>query len=198
MCSHDEHRSQESPEHEFSSFQATVLRYVLFPAYCRITSWDKAAAIFLTEGHRLIDLAKPLPPDVLQRRALVKPPFGIEKRARCWSAGMVLAHLIDVGTTVATVIVELSQGEPPAFEAEVSDVDPEPLYGPQTFEDYDKFLGDYCGTLSEDVRDRRSKLTHKHPWLGELTAQRWGCFAALHQTFHRRQMERIVGQLERG
>ena len=40
--------------------QAFVLRYMIFPAYCLTTSWDKAVAAFQAEGQKVITLVEPL------------------------------------------------------------------------------------------------------------------------------------------
>jgi hypothetical protein len=175
--------------------QAFVLRYVLFPAYCRITSWQKALAAFQGEGDRIIALAEPLSPQQLQQRILVKAPMGIEDSSRYWSAEMVLEHLIEVGTRIATGIVELTCGEEVTVKADVADVKPMGGNGTEILEDYKAFLLDYAETLAEDVGDVRSKRTHSHPWFGRLTAHQWACLGAVHQTIHRRQMERIVAGL---
>ena len=176
-------------------FQAFLLRRILFPTICRFTSWEKAGTVFETEGAKLIALAQPLLPDLFQKRVLVKPLWGIEDSSRYWSAEMVLEHLIEVGSRIAIGIVELSHGEQPTVAADIVDVEPNGGHGTRLLEDYKVFLGDYVKTLSEDVGDKRSKLTHPHPWFGQLTAHRWACLGTVHQTRHRRQMEEIVAQL---
>jgi hypothetical protein len=175
--------------------QAFFLRYLFFPTYCRVTSWQKALAVFRAEGVRLIDLAKPLSPDQLQLRVLIKAPIGIEDSSRYWSAEMVLEHLIEVSTRIATGIVELSHGEQVTVKADIADVKPKGGSGTEILEDYKAFLLDYAHTLTEDVGDMKSKRTHLHPWFGNLTAHQWACLGAVHQTTHRRQMERIVVRL---
>jgi hypothetical protein len=174
-------------------FQALLLRYVLFPTYCRFTSWDKAAAVFEAEGKKLIALARPLPSDLFQKKVQIGPLWGLEASCRCWSAEMVLEHLIEVGTRIAIGVVELSHGEEPTVQAD--DVKPKGGHGLRLLEDYIAFLDDYAQTLVEDVGRRTSKLTRPHPWFGQLTAHDWACLGAFHQTIHRRQMEKIVAQL---
>ena len=175
--------------------QAFPLRYLLFPAYCRMTSWRKALAVFQLEGERVIALVEPLSPEQVQERVLVKAPLGVEDSSRYWSAEMVLEHLIEVGTRVATGIVELTQGDEVTVKADVADVKPKGWKGVQVIEDFKAFVLDYARTLTEDVGDRKSTQTHPHPWFGELRAHQWACLGGLHQTIHRRQMERIVAGL---
>jgi hypothetical protein len=179
-------------------FGTFVLGRVVFPACCWVTSWEKAAAVFEVEAEKLIALARPLPSDLSQKRVLIKPLWGIEGSSRSWSAEMVLEHLIEVSTRTAIRIVELSHGEKPAIEADTAGVEPTGDQGFIVLEDFIAFLDDYTQTLSEDVGDRRSKLTHPHPWFGLLTAHRWACLSAVHLTVHRWQMERIVAGLQSG
>ena len=178
-----------------SRVQALLLRYLLFPAYCRMTSWQKALAVFRAEGDRVTALAEPLSLQQLQKRVLVKAPLGIEDSSRYWSAEMVLEHLIEVGARIATGIVELTHDEEVTVKADIADVKPMGGKGKQIIEDYKAFLVDYALTLTEDVGDRKSKRTDAHPWFGELRASQWACLGGLHQTIHRRQVERIVAGL---
>ena len=48
--------------------QGFVLRYLVFPTFCRLTSWDKAGRMFQDEGQKLVELARKLPPDKFQQR----------------------------------------------------------------------------------------------------------------------------------
>ena len=175
--------------------QAFVLRYMIFPAYCLTTSWDKAVAAFQTEGQKVIALVEPLSAEQLQRRVLVKAPMGIEDSSRYWSASMVLEHLIEVGSRIAVGVVELTHASTVTVKADIADVKPKGGKGSQIVQDFRQFLGDYSRIVSEDIGDRNSKARHPHPWFGELNAHQWACLGAVHQSIHRKQMERIVAGL---
>jgi hypothetical protein len=174
-------------------FQASLLRYVLLPCYCRLTSWEKAAAIFEAEGRKLIALAGRLSPDLLQRKVHVGSLWGLETTSCDWSAEMVLEHLIEAGTQTAIRIVELSHGE--QVTAKDDGLKPRGGQGPRLIEDYTVFLDDYAQTLQEDIGSRTSCHSHPHPRFGQLTAHGWACLGAFHQFVRRRQMERIVTEL---
>jgi hypothetical protein len=176
-------------------FQGLLLRYMIFPVFCRLTSWDEAAAFFQEEGKKLVELAQPLSPELFEKRVLVKPILGIEDSSRYWSAEMVLEHLIEVGTRIATGVVELSHGQDATVEADIVAVKPKGGHGRQVLDDYIGFLTDYKDTLASDVGDRRSKSTLSHPWFGDLAPHHWVCLGAVHQRIHRRQMEQIVAGL---
>ena len=57
------------------------------------------------------------------------------------------------------------------------------------------FLGRYLKIATEGVGDRASRLRHRHPWFGQLTARQWHWLAGAHQGLHGRQVRRIVGGL---
>jgi hypothetical protein len=176
---------------------AFALRHLIFPAYCLMTSWDKALAVFQTQGQKVLALAEPLSEDRLLRRVLVKAPLGIEDSSRYWSAAMVMEHLIEVGSRVAVGVVELTSGATVTVKADVADVKPEGGRGTEIIEDFRQFLDDYVRMVTDEIGDRRSKSRHPHPWFGELDAHRWMCLGAFHQSIHRKQMERIVAGLDR-
>ena len=178
--------------------QAFALRYLIFPAYCLTTSWDKALAASQAEGQKLIALAEALSADQLQQRVLIKVPMGIEDSSRYWSAAMVLEHLIEVGSRVAVGVVELTNGSTVTVKADIADVKPEGGKGNEIVEDFRQFLDDYARMVTEDIGDRKSKSRHPHPWFGNLNAHQWVCLGAVHQSIHRKQMERIVAGMDRG
>jgi hypothetical protein len=195
MASHSIQATLAPPGAGLPRFQAVLFRHLLFPAYCRRTSWDRSAAVFHAEGQKVLGLARSLPLPALQKRVRIRPLWGIEDGSRDWSAEMILEHLIEVGVRIATAIIELSHGEKPG--SPIADAAPSGGRGPALLQDYAAFLDDYAATLSEDVGNRDCKLTCAHPWFGELTAHRWACLGAFHQARHRRHLEEIVAQLER-
>ena len=176
--------------------QGFLLRYLVFPTFCRLTSWEKAGSLFQDEGQKLGALARKLSPEKLQQRVLIQPLWGIEDSSRNWSAEMVLEHLIEVGSRIAIGVVELSHGQEASVEADIVAVKPKGHGERDVLEEYMAFLDQYRRTLAEDVDDRRSTKTLVHPWFGDLTPHHWVCLGAVHQQIHRRQMERIVAGLE--
>lgn len=182
----------DAPGAGLPAVQATCLRYLAFPAYCLVHSWDKALVRFNVEGQRMTQLANTLSKDELGQRVLIKAPVGIEDSSRFWSAAMVFEHLIEVGSRVAVGIVELTHGTTVTVKADIADVKPTGQRCNGILSDYSQFLDDFSRILTEDVGDRRSEARHPHPWFGELNAHQWICLAAIHQTIHRKQLERIL------
>lgn len=178
--------------------QAFVLRHVLFPVFCRTTSWDKALALFLQEGERVAAAAQSLAPEALQTRVLIRAPLGIEDSSRYWSAAMVLEHLIEVGSRIATGVVELTHGQAASVKADIAEVKPQGGIDGDIVAAYRAFLADYTDKVTHRAGDRAARHTAPHPWFGALTPQRWVCLGAIHQQIHRRQMERIIAGLRLG
>ena len=197
MASDAIHATLIPPKAGLPTFRTFLLRRALFPIYCRFTSWERATDVFQAEGKKVIGLVRRLAPNAFQETVRIKPVWGIESSSCYGSADTVLEHLIEVGSRIAIVVVELSRGEKPRVQTDIADLKPRGGLGAQLITDYIAFLDDYADTLSEDVGDRRSRLTHPHPWLGELTAHHWACVATVHQAIHRRQVERIVAGLQK-
>ncbi|MEW6163578.1 MAG: DinB family protein [Pseudomonadota bacterium] len=177
--------------------QAFMLRHVLFPAFCRTTSWDEALGLFLREGERVAAAARSLAPGALRTRVLIRAPLGIEDSSRFWSAAMVLEHLIEVGTRISTGVVELTHGQAASVKADIAEVKPKGGMDGDIVAAYRAFLEEYADKVTRRAGDRAARLTAPHPWFGELTPHRWVCLGAIHQQIHRRQMERIVAGLPR-
>jgi len=178
--------------------QALALRHVLFPAFCRKTSWDEALALFLREGETVAAAAQSLSDQALRTRVLIRAPMGIEDSSRYWSAAMVLEHLIEVGSRVATGVVELTHSRAVSVKADIADVKPKGRNGTDIVAAYRAFLADYQDKLLRQTGHRDARGTAPHPWFGDLTAQRWVCLGAIHQQIHRRQMQRIIAGLPQG
>ncbi|MHB8974787.1 MAG: hypothetical protein ACYC3X_30650 [Pirellulaceae bacterium] len=81
-------------------------------------------------------------------------------------------------------------------KADIADVKPKGGKGSQIVEDFRQFLGDYARIVSDDIGDRNSKSRHPHPWFGNLNAHQWACLGAVHQSIHRKQLERVVAGLD--
>lgn len=187
----------EAPGAGLPRLQAFVLRHVFFPAFCRTTSWDKALQLFLHEGERVVAAAQSLAPEALQTRVLIRAPMGIEDSSRYWSAAMVLEHLIEVGSRVATGVIELTHGQAASVKADIVDVKPKGQNDEGIVSAYRVFLENYQDKLVHHTGNRNAQNTAPHPWFGDLTPQRWVCLGAIHQQIHRRQMDRIIAGLHR-
>ncbi len=172
--------------------EAWISRNIMFPLSCRLLSWERAAALFQSEGERLLRLITPLSQEILQRRVLIRRVTGIEDSSRNWSPAMVLEHLIITGRAMEQVIVELSHGRIPPGEVDIAAVKPSGQRGKEIITDYRALLAGFAQKIAEETGDRASAARFVHPWFGGITAHQWHVLAAMHQRIHRRQMERIL------
>ena len=169
-------------------------RYFLLPRAYRRISWDQADAMFQKQGRILVELTQNLSADHLQKPVLIDRIAGIEDSSRFWSPGMVLEHLIIVGTSMMRGIVDLSRGIVPAVKPDVAAVKPKGSYAASAVGVFQSFLAQYADTMNREVVDRNSSTTLGHPWFGQMNAHQWHCLAALHQGIHRKQMSKILGR----
>jgi len=174
--------------------EAWVNRHVLFPLATLLLPWDKAMARFESEGRAILQMVEPLPPETLMKPVLINRIAGIEDSSRFWSPAMVLEHLIIVGQRIFGGIVLLSHGRKPDGKADTASVKPKGAQGPEIIETFRAFLEEFRTGIAEQTGDRASAATFEHPWFGELTAAKWVVLAAIHQTIHRRQLEKILGR----
>jgi len=161
-----------------------------------LTSRHRAAARFRAEGELSRHLARSLPPADAARPVLVPRLWGLEDSSRFWSVFMVLDHLRIVNDAVAAIIEHLAAGRPFPRVIGIADVKPRPGAGPETIDALDRADRNYLAVTGA-VADLRTRLRYPHPWFGPLDGHGWHCLAALHQTIHRRQVERIIRLLRR-
>ncbi|OAI43175.1 hypothetical protein AYO41_02705 [Verrucomicrobia bacterium SCGC AG-212-E04] len=171
-----------------------VARHFLLPRAYRRINWDGADAMFQKQGRILVDLTQNLSADRLQKPVLIGRIAGIEDSSRFWSPGMVLEHLIIVGSQMMRGIVELSRGLVPAVKPDVAAVKPTGSYAAGAVGVFRSFLAQYADTMKREVVDRNSPTTLVHPWFGAMNARQWHCLAALHQGIHRKQMQKILAK----
>jgi hypothetical protein len=175
-------------------FELLVARYFLLPRAFRKMTWEQADATFQKQGRILVELTQNLSAGQLQKPVLIDRIAGIEDSSRFWSPGMVLEHLIIVGSGMMRGIVELSRGVVPAVKPDVAAVKPTGTYGASAVGVFQSFLAQYADTVNREVADRNSRTTLRHPWFGEMNAHQWHCLAALHQGIHRKQVQKILAQ----
>ena len=174
------------------SFEALFFRVVGFGLISPLVSWNLARRLFQHEGRRILELTENLSTEQLIRRVLVPRITGIEDSSRYWSPAMTVAHLLIVGDAVADFIVRLSRGETIDTPVRIEDVKPDDDTVSSILNDYRAFLSRFDARMTQDITNRRSRTTHRHPWVGPLTAHQWLNLAAVHQRIHRKQIQAIL------
>jgi uncharacterized damage-inducible protein DinB len=177
-----------------SSIETFTLRTLARPLTSLIP-WSTGLRAFQKEGDRILAAVANRPSSALTTRVLVPRQLALEDSSRFWSAAMVARHLMVTGEKIARIIVCLGRGEMCSEPINIADVKPDPETPVSVFVEYCDFLAQFGRTMREDVVNRRSLLTHPHPWSGQMTAHQWLMLAAMHQRIHRAQLERILRKL---
>ena len=184
----------ERPGAGIPRYEAYFFRVIGFGVLAPLVSWNLARRLFQWEGRKILQITEGLSEQQLRTRVLVPRLRGIEDSSRFWSPAMTVAHLIIVGGAVARMIVQLGGNERPQQPVRIEDVKPDPETGLEVVARYRKLLSRFDQQMATGVANRRSRLTHVHPWVGPLTAHQWLNLAAVHQRIHRKQIQSILEQ----
>ncbi|MGB5834955.1 MAG: DinB family protein [Thiohalocapsa sp.] len=157
----------------------------------QLVAKDRLTAVFRDEALRALDTARRLSEDAGRRRVLIPRFLGIEDSSRNWSVFMTLEHLVIVNTAIAAALPRLYAGHGTSTDVRVEDVKPVPEAGPEQIDDL-ALLVDRYTDMVEKLGNLRAGIAHPHPWFGLLSAAQWHALAAVHNSVHRRQIERIV------
>lgn len=177
-----------------SSIETFVMKKIAKPL-TSIIPWSTGLRAFQKEGNRIFAAIANQSSSVLTTRVLVPRQLVLEDSSRFWSAAMVAHHLIITGEKIARIIECLGKGEMCSEPVNIADVKPDPESPVSVFVEYREFLAHFARSMREDVVNRRSRLTHPHPWSGQMTAHQWLMLAAMHQRIHRVQLERVLRAL---
>lgn len=175
---------------------ALFLRYVGFPLLRLFFSWERAYALFESEGELILKYAKTLNEEALFTKVLVPKIFGIEDNSRYYSAAMVLWHLTYVDRTIRDGILSLSRGENIDFTVKIATYKPFVEIGTDVVGNFEEVLTNFRPTIESQIQKHNIANYHAHPWFGPLNPYGWLVMAALHQRVHRRQLEAILQDLE--
>jgi hypothetical protein len=157
----------------------------------RFATKDRLSALFRTEAQRAIDSARLLSEEKGRRRVLVPRLLGIEDNSRNWSVYMVLEHLVIVNSAIAATLPRLYAGRGASTEVRAEEVSPLAEAGPEQMDDLAKLVERYTDMV-EKLGNLRAGIAHPHPWYGPLSAAQWHALAVVHNSVHRRHIERIV------
>jgi hypothetical protein len=199
-----ESRDMSQPHHEepildrpgagVSGFETFALSQLGKPLMS-LLPWSLGRRLFDREGERILAAVADRSPLALTTRVLVPRQLAMEDSSRYWSAAMVARHLIIVGDKVAQIMVCLGKGEMCTEPVNIAAAKPDPATSAAVFGEFREFLARFRRVLREDVVNRRSLITHPHPWSGQMTVHQWLFLAAIHQRLHRIQLERILRAL---
>ena len=160
----------------------------------QLVAKDRLTGMFRDEALRAVAIARQLSEEAGRRRVLIPRFLGIEDSSRNWSVYMTLEHLVIVNSAIAAALPRLYAGRAISTEVRVEDVKPVAEAGPEQIEDLVRLVDRYTDMV-EKLGNLRAGIAHPHPWFGSLSAAQWHALAAVHNSVHRRQIERIVKAL---
>jgi hypothetical protein len=163
-------------------------------AAANFLSKDRLTELFRTEAERAIALARDLDEAQGRRRVLVGRFFGIEGSSRHWSVYMTLEHLVIVNSAIAATLPRLFSGLDVTEPVRVEDFKPVPEAGPEQMKDLANVVERYTDMVDK-LGNLRAGNRYPHPWFGDLSAAQWHALAAVHNSVHRRQVQRILRAL---
>ncbi len=166
----------------------------LFGTFCLLHSKRGVLNHFTREADLLIGLASSIDIKNAKHRVLIKRVPGIEDSSRYWSVFMVLEHLSIVNNGIIRIIKALTEEQIFTEKVRIEDVKPHESADAEQMSAFNYSVTSYVDLISS-VSSLRSKSRHPHPWFGSLNAHGWHCLAAVHQTVHRHQLNRILAVL---
>jgi hypothetical protein len=152
---------------------------------------ERLTQLFRREAEHAIELATALDEERGRRRVLIGRFFGIEDSSRHWSVYMTLEHLVIVNSAIAAGLPRLYAGRSVTNEVRVEEVKPVQEAGPEQIQDLRNVVDRYTDMVDK-LGNLRSGTTLVHPWFGALNASEWHALATVHNSVHRRQIQRIL------
>ena len=176
-------------------FESFIGRHFTFPKLTRSLTWQSAVDLFQRQGEKIVVIAESLSENELTHRVLIKRIRGIEDSSRFWSVGMVMKHLIMVGSDMLKLIQMLNRGETPHVKVDVADYKPKEIHDKSIIPKFIEMQKHNVDTLRNEEGKQNLELTHTHPWFGPINSFEWNCLAAIHQVVHKNQAMKIVEEL---
>lgn len=159
-------------------------------AAARFYGKDRLTRMFRDEAEHAMAIACSLSEAQGRARVRIERFIGIEDSSRDWSVYMTLEHLVIVNTAIAAILPQLYSGRVVGTEITIEEVKPVPEAGPEQLDDLAALVERYTDIVDK-LGNLRAGARLPHPWFGSLSAAQWHALATIHNSTHRRQIERI-------
>jgi hypothetical protein len=159
-------------------------------AAARFYGKDRLTRLFRQEAARTIAVARSLSEAQGRERVRIERFIGIEDSSRDWSVYMTLEHLVIVNTAIAAILPQLYSSRVVGTQVKIEEVKPVPEAGPEQIDDLATLVERYTDIVDK-LGNLRAGARLPHPWFGALSAAQWHALATIHNSTHRRQIERI-------
>ena len=164
---------------------------LMFAVFRKWKTREWAKNHFHAEAGTMLRLARGLKPETANTRVLIPRVLGIEDSSRHWSVLMTLDHLVIVNSAIIEIIEHLAAERLYTHRVSTAAVKPDREQSLETITRFAKTTQNYVERLSR-IKNLESASRHAHPWFGPLDALGWLWLAAMHNTVHRRQIQRII------
>ncbi|MGJ8656647.1 MAG: hypothetical protein ACSHX6_09345 [Akkermansiaceae bacterium] len=181
-------------------FLEKVKLKVFFRVLTRVKGRDEFVRLFRSEEAKIRGLVEGLSADQGSKAVLVKRVMGMEDSSRNWSMYMTLEHLNVVNDGLRGIIVDLVSKDSESSElGEVRTQDVKPSRGAdeRSVDEFVRMNDEVMGEI-EKLGELGGERKHEHPWFGMMDGAQWFALMGVHMRVHRKQLERIIEQLEVG
>jgi len=179
-------------------YEFLMLRFYYKPFVAERAPWEQSTEGFAKITARMEKEIEGLTPEQLTKKILIPPMSGLEDSSRYWSAAMTLEHLVIVGRGMIGVVRNLSEGRVPPGKASTATVKPSGKFKPEdAVSAFRQFANVEFPALLPSLKNRDSKTTFGHPWLGQTTARGWYWLLAAHHAVHLKQLREITKGLKK-
>ena len=175
--------------------EGLISRYWLLPRSAKRMTWQDVDAMIEREGAKVLRVYEALKTEDRTTQVLVPRQRGLEDSSRYWSPAMVLEHLVEVGTQMQRVIIDLSHGRIPPGKADIAAVKPKGANSHVTDASFRELYAQQTSYLAREVGNQDSPSRFVHPWFGAITARQWHWLMGTHTYIHRKQIEAVRAKL---
>jgi hypothetical protein len=173
-----------------------MLRFYVGPFVAGRAKWTVSEQTFHKVNGRILKEIEGLTEKQLSTKILVPPQLGLEDSSRYWSIAMVLEHLVIVGEGITQGIMLLSNGKIPPVTVDIAAVKPiGAMSASESVNQFKSFCGEDFKKFLQQVGDKNSPLSLKHPWFGPFKTSQWFWLLGMHGALHLKQIREIKKRL---
>lgn len=193
----------QEPGAGISRFEYMLLKHFIKPLWIKNSDLSFAIENLIEGQNQLIEMTLSIPKNDLTKKIIVRRPWFIEDSSRNWSVALLFRHLAIVNDSIAKAIVKTTAkqlnilaSDLPSNKERVAAVKPEiERNTPETIVEFKNSVLNLISEANKTKLDELKRFTIPHPWIGELTLLQWIWFAGLHQTIHKKHLEKITKHL---
>jgi hypothetical protein len=172
-----------------------IARFII-RRYVRANPLELAPSLLRAQQRELLTMISAAGPSAT-RRVQIKRLRGLEASSTNYSLVMVAEHLAKVNHDLAAALESLKAGRSFLLVVQTANYKPSPnVTLNSAVENLNAANARLTAELADTASIRASRVTHPHPWFGELSAETWACFGPFHQALHLKQAHAIVAGLK--